>query len=134
VDREIQSLLSFIPIAIDLEHAGLLWRPEIGDEIKSRSQEEQVSILVDPQGKTPSELRLLFLWLPTVEQIINQVEARSGILFHAGLELYQSKLCYKTVLQIGSSTIENEGDTFRASLGKALRDLLLLNGKDSTVQ
>ena len=77
----------FINVAEDLELAGLIWRPEIGDEISNRHEPGAVSVLVDPQGMTPTELRSVYLWLPTVEQMVLQFEVRQAILFHAGVEL-----------------------------------------------
>jgi hypothetical protein len=87
----------FIYVAQDLEGAGLLWHPEVGDEVAERDGQSPVAILVDPQGMTPDELRAAFLWLPTVEQMILQFEARQAVLFHAGLEFNEKQFCYKTV-------------------------------------
>jgi hypothetical protein len=92
-------LIQFLPIAGNLESAGLVWQPEIGDEISSREHPEQISILVDPNGMTPKELRNTFMWLPTVEQMVFQLEARKAILFHAGLEISKNSVYYKTVVQ-----------------------------------
>jgi hypothetical protein len=74
-------LLQFLQIAEDLELAGLHWMPEIGDEVSDRKHPDNISILVDPQGMTPIELRSSYLWLPTVEQMVTQVEVRQAILF-----------------------------------------------------
>ena len=115
----------FIYVAQDLEVAGLLWHPEVGDEVADRGGQSPVAILVDPQGMTPDELRSTYLWLPTVEQIILQFEARQAVLFHAGLEFSDTRLCYKTVLQVQNGHIECRADSFRLSLGIALRDLLI---------
>jgi hypothetical protein len=115
----------FFQLAQDLEVAGLLWHPEIGDEVADREGRSPVSILVDPQGMTPSELRSVFLWLPTVEQIVMQFEARKAVLFHAGFELSEKACCYKTVLQATHGHIESRAESFRLSLGLALRDLLM---------
>ena len=115
----------FIYVAQDLEVAGLLWHPEVGDEVADREGQSPVAILVDPQGMTPDELRSTYLWLPTVEQMIMQFEARQAVLFHAGLEFTERKLCYKTVLHIQNGHIECRADSFRLSLGLALRDLLI---------
>lgn len=93
-------LYYFLNLASDLEVAGLLWQPEIGDEVSNRKVEPaQISILVDPMGLTPLELRDQYLWLPSVEQMVVQMEMRQTILFHAGLELSKDKLCYKAVIQ-----------------------------------
>lgn len=123
--------LVFLPVAEDLEIAGLLWRPEIGDEVWNRSRKDMVSILVDPQGMSPSELRSTFLWLPTVEQMVSQFEARRAILFHVGLELSESCLCYKTVLNTAFGPIETKADNMRNAIGIALRDLLLNNHQET---
>jgi|688.fasta_scaffold510083_1 hypothetical protein len=120
-----QSSDKFLNVAHDLEVAGLLWHPEVGDEVADREGRQPVAILVDPQGMTPTELRQTYLWLPTVEQIIYQFEARQAVLFHAGFELTDAEACYKTVIQASFGHIESRADSFRVSLGLALRDLLL---------
>lgn len=119
------SLLPFLPVAEDLELAGLIWRPEIGDEVSDRRHPDAVSILVDPQGMTPTELRSVYLWLPSVEQMVMQFEARQAILFHAGLEVSDSALYYKTVIKSQLGPIESRAESLRVSLGIALRNLLL---------
>lgn len=116
---------NFLEIACELDDAGLLWQPEIGDEITDRDKLGKVSILVDPHGMTPKELRSIFIWLPTVDQLVNQLEARQAILFHVGLELTETRYCYKTVLQSPLGPIESEGDSLRLSVGKALRELMV---------
>ena len=119
----------FIYVAQDLEMAGLFWHPEVGDEVTDRQLKNPVSILVDPQGLTPDELRSSFLWLPTVEQMIYQCEARQAVLFHAGFEMTTRSCGYKTVIQSPIGHIESCAESFRISLGLALRDLLM---NDST--
>jgi len=115
----------FIYVAQDLETAGLFWHPEVGDEVTDRALKNPVSILVDPQGLSPEELRSNFIWLPTVEQMIYQCEARQAVLFHAGFEM-TGKICgYKTVIQAPVGHIESCAASFRISLGLALRDLLM---------
>jgi len=119
-------LYYFLNLASDLEVAGLLWQPEIGDEVSNRKVEPaQISILVDPMGLTPLELRDQFLWLPSVEQMVVQMEMRQTILFHAGLELSEDKLCYKAVIQGPVGHIEAVGESLRTAVGLTLRDLLL---------
>lgn len=118
-------IVPLLEVAEDLELAGLIWQPEIGDEISDKKTKDSVSILVDPRGMTPSELRSSYLWLPTVEQLVYQFEARQAILFHAGLELSSGSFCYKTVIQSKIGQIEVQSDSLRMSLGLALRDLLL---------
>jgi hypothetical protein len=123
---------SFIDIAEELELAGLVWLPEIGDEIAQRKA-KLISVLVDPQGMPPEMLRSTYLWLPTVEQIVFQFEARQAILFHSGLELSQSSLGYKTVVQSSIGQIEVVADSIRNSMGLALRHLLIGHGTDQLV-
>ncbi|RMG44403.1 MAG: hypothetical protein D6719_01935 [Candidatus Dadabacteria bacterium] len=117
----------FINIAEELEIAGLVWRPEIGDEVSPRKNYDKVSILVDPQGMTPDELRETYLWLPTVEQMVTQFEIRQAIIFHLGLELSEASMCYKTVIQSPAGPIETRAQDIREAVGLALRDLLLSN-------
>lgn len=119
-----EKVSQLLETAYDLEDAGLIWQPEIGDEISDRAEQQLVSILVDNNSMTPVELREMFLWLPTLEQMIQQIEARQGVLLHAGLELSQSSLCYKAVLQIKGGAIESEAFSLRNAVGKALRDLI----------
>lgn len=117
----------FIFVAQDLETAGLFWHPEVGDEVTDRNLKNPVSILVDPQGLSAEELRSSFLWLPTVEQMIYQCEARQAVLFHAGFEMSSKSCGYKTVIQAPIGHIESRADSFRVSLGLALRDLLMID-------
>lgn len=119
------SSLSFLQVAEDLELAGLIWKPEIGDEIAERTHLDIVSILVDPQGLTPNELRSIYLWLPTVEQMVLQLEARQAILCHTGLELSKTALAYRTVIKAPVGQIECQAQSMRISMGMALRNLLL---------
>ncbi len=118
----IQDLLQ---VAEDLELAGLIWCPEIGDEICHKVDRRLISVLVDPQGLTPDELRSTYLWLPTVEQMVVQFEARQTVLSHAGMELSEKDLCYKTIIQAPIGEIESKAVTLRLSVAFALRDLLL---------
>ncbi|MCB0321013.1 MAG: hypothetical protein KDD60_08810 [Bdellovibrionales bacterium] len=119
-------LEGFLPIAVELEDVGLLWHPEIGDEISSRENLTNVSVLVDTGGLTPRELRENYLWLPTVEQMLLQVEVRQAILFHAGLEMSEHSYCYKTVLKSKTGAVEGQAYSLRDSLGRALCDLLVV--------
>lgn len=119
----------FLSVAEDLELAGLLWRPEIGDEVTDKKEKELISIFVDSQGLSTEELRSSFLWLPTVEQIVMQFEARQAILFHAGFELSEKAMYYKTVIQAPVGHIEKKAESLRLSLGLALRELLLSDSK-----
>lgn len=119
------SSYAFLQVAVDLEHAGLVWQPEIGDEVSKKGQEEQVSILVDPQGLTPAQLRQVYLWLPTVEQMVRQFEARQAILTHTGLEMAETEFYYSTVIETHLGEIEARAASLRTAFGLALRDLLL---------
>ena len=119
------TLLPFLPVAEDLELAGLIWQPEIGDEVSERRHRDAISILVDPQGLSPLELRSVYLWLPSVEQIVCQFEARQASLFHAGLEITDQSLYYKTVIKSQIGPIESKAESLRVSLGMVLRSLLL---------
>ncbi len=121
------TIAHFVNIAYDLEDVGLLWQPEIGDEISTKAGETQISVLVDTGGLTPRELREAYLWLPTVEQMVLQLEARQAILFHAGLEVSETNFCYKTVIQRQKNKFEAEGESLRNSIGLALRDMLLIS-------
>jgi hypothetical protein len=114
-----------IYLAHDLEAAGLLWNPEVGDEVADREGKHPVAILVDPQGMSPDELRAAFLWLPTVEQMLMQFEARQAVLFHAGFECNDNQFGYKTIIQSGKGHIESRGESFRVALAIALRGLLM---------
>lgn len=116
----------FIDVAGSLDSAGLIWLPEVGDEVSVRDDPGRISILVDPHSLPTDELRCQYLWLPTIEQLVFQIEARQGILFHTGLDLNQSGLTYKTVVQIKQAQIESRGVTMRSSLGLALKDILVL--------
>ena len=115
----------FIQIAADLEDAGLIWQPEIGDEVSEKAKPVRVSVLVDPQGMTPAELRTLYLWLPTVEQLVNQLEARQAMLFHAGLELSERKYSYRTVIRAPIGNFEGSASNLRSALALGVRDFLL---------
>lgn len=126
-------MLQFLRVAEDLEVAGLVWLPEIGDEISSRDEPKSISVLVDPQGMPVEQLRSSYLWLPTVEQMVSQFEARQAVLFHAGLELTEQKFCYKTIVQTLAGHIESTADSLRTSVGLALRDLLLADSSKHLV-
>ena len=119
----------FLLIASELEEAGLIWQPEIGDEVLNKTRPTTVSILVDPMGMTPSELRESYLWLPTLEQLVNQLEARQAILFHAGLELTAQQARYKSVIESKFGHIETVGNSLRTAVGLSLRELLIKDGQ-----
>ncbi|MDC0357325.1 hypothetical protein OAO01_00785 [Oligoflexia bacterium] len=117
----------FFDVAQELEQAGLLWQPEIGDEVSDRVRRNVVSVLVDTQGLVPNELREIYVWLPTIEQMIEQCEMRQAILFHAGLDLDDASLCYKIIIQANGSACTGTASTLRQAMGLGLRELLLAN-------
>ncbi len=111
----------FIAVSYKLDESGLVWHPEIGDEVLTRGDEPRISILVDPQGLTPTELRQTFVWMPTVEQMVVQIEAREGILYHAGIS---ESLKYEAIIKTATGLIEASAVTLRTAFGKALSSLL----------
>lgn len=111
----------YIDISMELDKVGLIWHPEIGDEISLRGQERQVSILVDPQGLTPRELRDSFVWLPTVEQLVTQIEARQGLIYHAGVT---ETLEYEAIIKFHLGLVEAKASSLRVVFGKALSSIL----------
>jgi hypothetical protein len=117
----------FLQLSTELDRAGLIWHPEIGDEVAYRQKLEEVSIFVDPQGLTPKELREHFLWLPTVEQLVHQFEARQAVIYHAGLN---DSFAYETVIKTADRVIEAAGNSLRLAFGNALYDLLAKQQKD----
>ena len=119
----------FLNIAIGLDQAGLIWRPEVGDEVSDRRDPENISILVNPNQAKAEELRSIYLWLPTLEQMVFQLEARQAILFHAGLELTTEAMRYKAVLQSPVGPIESEAESLRTAIGISLLELVKANKK-----
>lgn len=115
---------NFVTIAWDLERAGLYWNPEIGDEVSVREEPTRISILVDPFGLSPRVLRNTYLWLPTLEQMVQQLEARQAILQHAGFQLSEKEMYYRAVIRSNQGEIEGTGETLRSALAVSLRDLL----------
>lgn len=111
----------FIKISLELDQSGLLWLPEIGDEVTERGTHEKVAVFVDPQGLTPRELRQQFIWLPTVEQLVNQLEARQAMVYHAGIT---SGFRYEVVVKAPVGVIETDAATLRSAFGSALFKLL----------
>ena len=113
--------MDFIATSVSLDRAGLRWEPEIGDEVTEREALDRVAILVDPQGHSPEELRDSFIWLPTVEQLIDQIGVRGGALYHVGL----SEGCvYEAVVRTSSGVIEVRSESLRVALGQSLIQLL----------
>lgn len=114
-----------ISVSLSLDRAGLVWHPEIGDEVSERESLDRVSILVDPQGLTPRELRENFVWLPSVEQLVAQFEARQAVIYHAGLT---TQMHYEAVVKTAGGVIESNAATLRLAFGKALEELLVQKG------
>ncbi|HMO16622.1 MAG TPA: hypothetical protein PKA63_02345 [Oligoflexia bacterium] len=113
--------IDYIDISLELDQKGLVWHPEIGDEISLRGNDRNVSILVDPGGLTPNELRQSFVWLPTVEQLVSQIEARSGLIFHAGVtELLE----YEAIIRVNEGLVEARAASLREALGKVLTSII----------
>ncbi len=110
-----------IHISSDLDKVGLIWHPEIGDEVVERRDDARVSILVDPQGLSPDQLREAYLWLPTMEQLVSQIEARKGLLYHVGKTSEEE---YESVVKTSIGLIRTQAESLRSALGMALRDLL----------
>lgn len=111
----------FLVVAFDLDQAGLLWNPEIGDEISNRTDLTKVSILFDPQGSTPTELRQTYVWLPTVEQIVTQLEARQALIYHAGIN---QTLLYETVVRTMGGVFSASASDLRSAFGLVLKQVL----------
>lgn len=114
--------VEIINVSVELDRAGLVWHPEIGDEIVERSELTRVSILVDPHGMTPRQLRESFLWLPTVEQLVLQFEARQAMIYHAGVT---QTFSYETVIRTSFGVIEASASSLRLAFGRALQQLLM---------
>ena len=110
-----------ITVSLELDQAGLIWNPEIGDEVSQRSSLSRVSIFVDPQGLSPRELRASFVWLPTVEQLVEQFEARQALIYHAGIT---SSMIYEAVIRSSAGMIQTCAASLRIAFGKALKELL----------
>ena len=111
-----------IELSLSLDQSGLIWHPEIGDEVTERESLDRVSILVDPQGLTPEELRDNFIWLPNVEQLVGEIESREGLIYHVGVG---SDLQYEVVVKSKlGGLVEAKADSIRLAFAKALENLL----------
>lgn len=111
----------YIDISFELDKQGLVWHPEIGDEVSLRGSDKNVSILVDPNGMSPKELRDSFIWLPNVEQLVDQIEARQGLIFHAGIT---EGLEYEAIVKIHFGLIEAKAASLRVVFGKVLNSII----------
>ena len=115
-----------IRVSLELDRAGLVWQPVIGDEVVEREDLAHVSIFVDPQGLTPIQLRGFFLWLPSVEQLVEEFEARQFQLYHLGMSGADN---YDVVLKSHRIVIESSALSLREALGRALQNLLINYGQ-----
>lgn len=113
--------IEFIPLSVQLDRAGLHWDPEIGDEVTERGAVDRVAILVDPQGLTPEELRDSFIWLPSIEQLIDQIALRGGVLYHVGMS---ENLVYEAVVKTPTGIVEIAAPSLRVALAQTLIQLL----------
>ena len=112
---------AIVHLAMDLDRSGLIWHPEIGDEVIERSSESRISILVDPQGLGPEELREVYVWLPTLEQLVEEIEVRNALLYHAGV---CEGNVYEAVIKTELGVIEAQGESLRLALANALLELI----------
>lgn len=124
---------NFILLAKELERVGLKWVPEIGDEVSIRDLcDNKISILIDSNGMNLIELRENYIWLPTIEQLLDEIETRGGFLFHSGMELSENNKKYSVVIQTLTDTFTVHHNTLRGALAVALKKLILL-GLDSKI-
>ena len=77
---------------------------------------------VDSLGLTPHELRTLYVWLPTVEQMLQQIEKRSGLLFHAGRG--RTSDCYEAIVFAENEMLKAQGSSLRQALAEVLCTLI----------
>ena len=112
---------AFIEVADQLSRSGLVWRPEIGDEIALRPDLRKVSILFDPQGLVSPQLHCEFLWLPSVEQMVEQIEARQGLICHVGIN---EKMYYEAVVKTVEGVVSIYETNLRLAMGRALYGVL----------
>ena len=119
---------NFLILAKELETIGLKWIPEVGDEVLYRGlQDGRISILVDSNGMTLYELRENYIWLPTIEQLMNEIEHRGGVLFHAGFIINDKCKKYEVVIQTLQDMIKVNHDSLREALALSLKKLMLNN-------
>ena len=114
----------FLPLALQLDEAGLSWIPQIGDEVSQRVEPGEVAILFDNQGLTIDELKRTFVWLPTLEQIVTQLEIRQAVLKHAGLSLDKSNFGYSAVVKHKIGEIRAIAPNLRIALGMTLKEII----------
>jgi len=112
----------FIEVSLELDRKGLIWQPEIGDEISLRDRLDQVSVLIDPMGMSPGQLRQTYVWLPHLEQLVQQFEARQSLLFHAGIT---REFVYEVVVKTPFGVVEAAARTLRLACAEALQEILI---------
>lgn len=115
---------NFVPLALQLDEVGLPWIPQVGDEVSQRIEPGEVAILFDNQGLTVEELKKTFIWLPTLEQIVLQLEIRQAVLKHAGLSLDKSNFGYSAVVKHKIGEIRTIAPNLRLALGMTLKEIL----------
>jgi len=116
-------VLDFFNLSSQLEKSGLTWNPEIGDEVADRVTATTL-ILVDNKGLTPNQLRKLFLWLPRLEQMIEQIEARQAIISHFGFSTSLKNSGYLVEIQFRESVLSATHPDSRLAIGLGLLKLL----------
>ncbi|MCC6932989.1 MAG: hypothetical protein IT292_07015 [Deltaproteobacteria bacterium] len=112
---------NYIEIADRLDRSGLVWQPEIGDEVAARPTLDKVLILIDNHGLTPKELRYEYLWLPTVEQLVMQIEARQALIFHIGVN---EQMFYEAIIKTSSGVVSARETDLRLAFAKTLYGLI----------
>ncbi len=117
---------NFLILAKELETIGLKWIPEVGDEVLLRGlQDNRISILIDSNGMTLYELRENYIWVPTIEQLMREIEHRGGVLFHAGAVINDKNIKYEVVIQTLQDIIKVTNDSLREALALSLKKLIL---------
>ena len=116
-------VIDFFNLSSQLEKSGLTWNPEIGDEVADRVTATAL-ILVDNKGLTPNQLRKLFLWLPRLEQMIEQIEARQAIIAHFGFNAESRNSGYLVEIKFRESVFSAAHPDSRLAVGLGLLKLL----------
>ncbi len=117
------STTEVVTLSLALEMAGLVWKPEIGDEVLDRYS-NRIMILTDNFGLPPSELRKIFLWLPRMEQLIEQIEARQAVILRLGWIQEEVSIGYDVEIGYQGNVIQAKGLDARLALGTGLFKLL----------
>ncbi|MDD2941649.1 MAG: hypothetical protein PHC51_01670 [bacterium] len=111
-----------INLSKELEDVGLIWQPRLGDEVVLRDDMSHVSVINANHDLNPHVLRSAYLWLPRIEQLIAQIEARQGLICHAGIN---SACAYEIVVKFPKGFIEVYEWTFRTAFALAVLRMLL---------